>query len=357
MKTFLEPLQELEEMRLLREALTKNKKIYDVSGCIDVQKAHLIYGIGEGSPFRLIVTFDEMKAKQLLEEYRFFDPDTVYYPAKDLLFYQSDIRGNALTRQRMEAVRAVLERPEVTVITTIDALMNRIPSREKYMEGIFSVSVGDVLDLEEIRGRLLKLGYEYTSQVEHGGEFALRGGILDIFPLTEENPVRIELWGDEVDSLRYFDAQSQKSVDNADSVTVYPALELVLDEREVEEGLAAMEADGKALYEKFRREMKTEEAYRLKSMVEQVVEETREWGLSQELETHLTYFCRETYSLLDLMPKDTLVFLDEESRLEERAKVVAREFSESMTSRLEKGYLLPRQMEMMFPPEEILCKI
>lgn len=123
-----------------------------------------------------------MKAKQLLEEYRFFDPDTVYYPAKDLLFYQSDIRGNALTRQRMEAVRAVLERPEVTVITTIDALMNRIPSREKYMEGIFSVSVGDVLDLEEIRGRLLKLGYEYTSQVEHGGEFALRGGILDIFP-------------------------------------------------------------------------------------------------------------------------------------------------------------------------------
>src|SRR5699024_2929690 len=138
---------------------------------------------------------------------------------------------------------------------------------------------------------------------EHGGEFALRGGILDIFPLTEENPVRIELWGDEVDSLRYFDAQSQKSVDNADSVTVYPALELVLDEREVEEGLAAMEADGKALYEKFRREMKTEEAYRLKSMVEQVVEETREWGLSQELETHLTYFCRETYSLLDLMPK------------------------------------------------------
>ena len=357
MKTFLEPLQELEEMRLLREALTKNKKIYDVSGCIDVQKAHLIYGIGEGNPFRLIVTFDEMKAKQLLEEYRFFDPDTVYYPAKDLLFYQSDIRGNALTRQRMEAVRAVLERPEVTVITTIDALMNRIPSREKYMEGIFSVSVGDVLDLEEIRSRLLKLGYEYTSQVEHGGEFALRGGILDIFPLTEENPVRIELWGDEVDSLRYFDAQSQKSVDNADSVTVYPALELVLDEREVEEGLAAMEADGKALYEKFRREMKTEEAHRLKSMVEQVVEETREWGLSQELETHLTYFCRETYSLLDLMPKDTLVFLDEESRLEERAKVVAREFSESMTSRLEKGYLLPRQMEMLFPPEEIFGKL
>ena len=130
----------------------------------------------------------------------------------------------------------------------------------------------DVLDLGEIRSRLLKLGYEDTSQGENGGEFALRGGILDIFPLTEENPVRIELWGDEVDSLRYFDAQSQKSVDNADSVTVYPALELVLDERAVEEGLAAMEADGKALYEKFRRALKPEEAHRLKSMVAQVVE-------------------------------------------------------------------------------------
>ena len=219
-----------------------------------------------------------MKAKQLLEEYRFFDPDTVYYPAKDLLFYQSDIRGNALTRQRMEAVRAVLERPEVTVITTIDALMNRIPSREKYVEGIFSVSVGDVLDLTDIRSRLSKLGYEYTSQVEHGGEFALRGGILDIFPLTEENPVRIELWGDEVDSLRYFDAQSQKSVDNVDSVTIYPALELVLDEREVEEGTGGHGVGREGLYEKFRGEMKSEEAHRLKTMVEQVVEETRGVG-------------------------------------------------------------------------------
>ena len=357
MKTFLEPFEQLAEVQQLLEALRKKQHFYDLSGCMDAQKAHVIYGLGQEFSSRLIVTFDEQKAKQLLEEYRFFDSEAVYYPAKDLLFYQSDIRGNELTRQRMEAMRAVFEQPSVTVITTIDALMNKIPSRENYMGGIFTVSVGDTVDLQQLREQLLKLGYEYTGQVEHGGEFALRGGILDVFPLTEEYPVRLELWGDEVDSLRYFDVQSQKSVTNAEQVTIYPALELVLSEQEIEKGLAAMEADGKRLYEAFREERKTEEAHRLKTMVDRVVEETREWGLSQDLETHLTYFCQETYSLLDYLPKETVVFLDEAARLTEKAKVVGQEFTDSMTSRLEKGYLLPGQMDMLYAPEEIFGKL
>lgn len=358
MKTFLEPFDTLTEMQSLQEELKKKKhQYYGLSGCLDAQKGHLIYGIGHDFPCKLIVTFDELKAKKLLEEYRFFDREAVYYPAKDLLFYQSDIRGNALTRQRMEAMRAVFEQPSFTIITTMDALMNKIPSRKNYMEGIFSVSLGDVLDLDEIRKKLVGLGYECVTQVEHGGEFALRGGILDIFPLTEEYPVRIELWGDEVDSLRFFEAQNQKSIENIERVTIYPALELVLSEEEVAAGLSAMEADSKKLYEKFRSEMKTEEAYRLKTMVEQVVEETREWGLGQELETHLTYFCKETFSLPDYLPKETCVFLDEIGHLEEKGKVVQQEFTESMTSRLEKGYLLPRQMDMMYSPQEIFGKL
>lgn len=357
MKTFLEPFAELAEVQRLREVLRKKKNFYDISGCMDAQKAHLIYGLGQDFSCRLIVTFDEQKAKQLLEEYRFFDSGAVYYPAKDLLFYQSDIRGNALTRQRMEALRAVFENPSVTLITTIDALMNKIPSRESYMEGIFSVSVGDTVDLQQMRGRLLRLGYEYTGQVEHAGEFALRGGILDVFPLTEEYPIRMELWGDEVDSLRYFDIQSQKSLEPLEQMTVYPALELILSEEEVERGLEMMEDEGQRLYERFRKEGKTEEAHRLKAMVEQIAEETREWGLSQALETHLTYFCRQSYSLLDYLSEDTCVFLDEPARLMEKGRVVQQEFSESMTSRLAKGYLLPGQMDILYRPEEIFGKL
>ncbi len=357
MKAFLEPFSTLVEVQSLRDNLRKEKKIYELSGCMDAQKAHVIYGLGYDLPYKVIITFDELRAKQLYDEYRFFEPDTVYYPAKDLLFYQSDIRGNTLTKERMKALQAIMEQKHVTMITTFDALMNRMPDRQRMQQGILYLSQEDTIDLEELRQQMISLGYEAVSQVEHPGEFAVRGGIVDIYPLTEDTPVRMELWGDEVDSLRYFDVTNQKSVENIDEITIYPAVELILSHKELEAGLAAMEADAKELSARYRKEMKTEEAHRILSNTQQMIEETREWGMSQDIETHLPYFCEETVSILDYFPKDTCLFLDEIGRLEEQGRVVEAEFSESMTHRLEKGYLLPRQMEMLATKDEMIGKL
>ena len=108
MKTFLKPFEEMPQVEELREHLKKETNIYEISGVIDSLKPHLIYGIGYDFPVKLIVTFDEMRAKQLCEGYQFFDENTLYYPARDLLFYQSDIHGNALTRERLLVVQALL---------------------------------------------------------------------------------------------------------------------------------------------------------------------------------------------------------------------------------------------------------
>ena len=357
MKAFLEPFSSLIEIETLRERLQKENKIYDLSGSMDAQKAHLIYGIGYDIKAKLIVTFDELRAKQLYEEYRFFEPNTVYYPAKDLLFYQSDIRGNALTKERVCALQALLENPQVTMVTTVDALMNRIPTKERLVEGILHVALEDTIDLEKLRRQLTALGYDSVTQVDHSGEFAVRGGIIDIFPLTEESPVRIELWGDEVDSLRFFDVQTQKSIENVEEITIYPAVEMILSPEELEAGLTRMQQDADDIYKKFREEFKTEEAHRIKSSIDQIVEETREWGMGQDIETHLTYFCDKTVCILDYFPDDTCLFLDELNRIHEQGKVVEAEFSESMTHRLEKGYLLPGQMEMLATVEETFAKL
>ena len=112
MKTFLHPLQNLAEMEAIYTKAKSNRGILEISGCMESQKAHLIYGLSGLFTSHLILAEDEKAAKELYEDYRFYDKNVYYYPAKDLLFYQSDIRGNALTRQRMEAVRAVLERTE-----------------------------------------------------------------------------------------------------------------------------------------------------------------------------------------------------------------------------------------------------
>lgn len=311
MKTFLKPFEEMPQIEELREHLKKDKHIYEVSGLIDSLKPHLIYGIGYDVPIKLIVTFDEMRAKQIYEGYQFFDENTLYYPARDLLFYQSDIHSNALTRERLSVVQALIEHRPVTVVTTMDALMNRVPPLSSYERGIFTIDLEETVDLDEMRKKLVMLGYENVTQVEHPGEFAVRGGIVDIFPLTEEHPIRMELWGDEIDSLRYFDVATQKSIDSVEHVTVYPAMELVLTQEEIESGLKRMEADAEELYQKYRSQMRTEEAHRIKTGVEQLATETREWGLGLGLETHLNYFVSQTESLLSYFPPETLVFLDE----------------------------------------------
>nr|MCR5354507.1 transcription-repair coupling factor [Lachnospiraceae bacterium] len=357
MNSFLIPFKDMPNIEEIRDGLAKGTNTYEIVGVLDNFKPHLIYGVGHDVPVKLIITYDEIRAKNLMESYAFFDENVYYYPPRDLLFYQSDIHSNALTRDRIEVVRALLEGGPVTVVTTIDALMNKLPPMDTYKRGVFSITIEDEINVDEIRKKLVMLGYEAVSQVEHPGEFAVRGGIIDIYSLTEENPVRVELWGDEVDSLRFFDPMTQKSVEEIKEVTIYPAVELVLTPDEIAEGLNLIEADSKKLYELYRKEMKTEEAHRVQTMASTFVDQTREWGISSGLETHLTYFLNETVGLLSYFPQDTLVIYDEMTHIQQCIKAVEDEFSESMTARLEKGYCLPRQVDMLIPKKQLAAEL
>lgn len=358
MKTFTEPLMGLKEFEDLEAALPKLKGAIQISGCIDAAKPHIIYGVRNGSGNRIIVTFQEQKARELCEEYRFFDSKAAYYPAKDILFYQSDIRGNVLTAERINALKLMAEEKNCTIITTFDGLMNPMPSPEKFIQAVKRIAVGDSVDMEKLLRHLVELGYEKNYQAQTRGEFSVRGGIIDIFPLTEENPFRIELWGDEVDSIRSFDPESQRSIENMEEIHIYPACELVLTEEERKAGIERILKEAEKVSAKLRKEMRTEEAYRIKSAAEQIAEEAGELCMSAGLDAYLSYFCEERVSLLDYFDvKDTVIFLDEAIRTVERGIATETEFSESMKQRLEKGYILPGQMRELFGYKEILAKI
>ena len=358
MRAFTEPLTQLQGYEELEQAVQKTEGVILVSGCIDAVKPHIVYSVHNGSGNRIIVTFHEQKAKELLEEYRFFDKNVAYYPAKDILFYQSDIRGNVLTSERINALKMMAEEKECTIITTFDGLMNPMPAPEKFIQAVKKISVGDTVELNGLTRHLVELGYEKNYQAETMGEFSVRGGIIDIFPLTEETPFRIELWGDEVDSIRSFDPESQRSIENLEEIYIYPACELVLTEEERRNGVAKIQKEAEKAAEKFRKEMKTEEAYRVKSMADQIAEETMEYGITAGLDAYLSYFCEERVSLLDYLKKeDSIVFLDETVRTIERGQSTETEFSESMKQRLEKGYILPGQMRELFSCKEILAQI
>ena len=365
MKAFLEPLRNLGSFTELEEAMERKPGVYAASGLTDAGKPHFIYGLDRAAGgARLIVTFSEQKARELMESCAFFCPDVLYFPAKDILFYQSDVRGTALTSQRMQVYQALIEEEQPVIVTTFDALMDRLVRPEVMESFLLHLKPGDTLDLEKIRKRLVYMGYEYNYQVEEPGQFSVRGGILDIFPLTGEMAYRIELWDDEIDSIRSFSPESQRSLDHVDRLTVYPASELVLGEKELEKGVSALTADARKLYDRYRKEMKTEEAFRVKQTAEYVREQILELSSIRQAESYLPYFYKDTVSFLEYMAycadvqgQKFLVFVDEPARCMEKAEAVEQEFASSMQQRLEKGYVLPGQADTLIGRERTAAVI
>lgn len=223
MQAFIAPLVELAEFETVQKKRKEQKGIIQFSGCVNSQKTHMMYALSDGFDFKIIAVSSEMKAKQIYEEYRFLEQDVYLYPAKDLLFYQADLRGKYLLKQRMEVFEALLTRNNVTIVTSFDGFMDGLIPLQQMKERISTFRAGDVVDFETIKKDMVFLGYERVEQIEGPGQFAVRGGILDIFPLNEEVPIRIELWGDEIDSIRTFDVESQRSIENMDQITIYPA--------------------------------------------------------------------------------------------------------------------------------------
>lgn len=224
---FVNPLTELIEYEDLNRDLQRGLGPVQLSGCMDSQKVHLMHEVAARTPWKLVVTYDENRAKEIYEDFGCFRADAWLYPARDLLFYSADIHGNLITRQRLQVWKHCLEDAGGVVVTTVDGLMDHLLPAKELRDEILHVETGQTLDLTVWRERLAAMGYERMPQVEGMGQFSVRGDILDIFPLTEEVPVRIELWDAEVDSIRTFDMESQRSIEQLTAADIYPATEPV----------------------------------------------------------------------------------------------------------------------------------
>lgn len=361
MRALLAPLEELGEYEEIKKKLDKERAAVMVSGCIDSEKLHMIYGLSDGFRNKIIVTFSAMKAKELYEDYKFYDRNVMIYPAKDLIFFQADIHGNQLTMQRMKGLRRLIEGKPTTIITTFDALMAPQIPLSALRKHIISINKQTTVDENELAVKLTELGYEKNYQVEAPGQFSIRGGIIDVFDLTEENPYRIELWGEDVESIRSFDILSQRSVEQLESISVYPASEVILSREELRKGIEKIEKEGKEYAAKLRSEMKTEEAHRIDVQIRELKEQLLEFGVSLNavnLDSYIRYFYSELSGFLDFFDTSlSCIFIDEPIRVKEHADAVEMEFRESMVHRVEKGYIIPGQMDVLFGSGEVAAKL
>ena len=184
MQALLQPLSKLGEYEEIKNRIEKNRGILQLAGCIDSQKAHVIYGLGQEKKNRLVIAENELKAKELYEDLKFYYPDVFYYPARDLIFFEADIHGNLLTKQRMQVIAALLEKKSVTVVTSISGCMDYLLPISVLKKHVLHFKNDSVLDTEALKKELINMGFEYNAQAEAPGQFAMRAHWRPFFPMS-----------------------------------------------------------------------------------------------------------------------------------------------------------------------------
>ena len=357
MKTFYAPLSELAGIEQLKKDFEVTGQPVMISGCIDTQKIHLVHAAVNDYRFRLIITGDEAKAREMQEDSRFFDKSSIYYPAKDFIFYSADVHGNQLADERLRCIQKIIaaqdNKTNITVITTIDGCVDMLMPLQRYRDNIIHFKNSDIIDTEKLISKLVGIGYTRVPMIDGQGQFAVRGGIIDIFSYTDETPVRIELWDDEIDSIRFFDVESQRSVEKIQTYDVFPATEWILSEDEIDAGFEKVKDEvekqlvtlGNDKKKKTQQEM--DACNRLRHAYADF-ERTRDYS------KFILSFTDEIEGFTDYFPKDETVFvLDEPDRIMERMELISYEYEESMKNRLEGGYVVASQTKLMRPIAEV----
>lgn len=348
-------LEKLNEYEQVRDCLSR-KKSCQVTGCGDSQLAHFINGLSNGYKQKVIVTFSAIKAKELYDDMKGFTDDVVMYPAKDLIFFSADVHGSYILQQRLEFIQKVVENKPFTVIVTVDAFLDKIQPLEKIRDNYIEIGEGSIVEMDALKTKLAVMGYQAVTQIDSPGQFAIRGSILDIYTLTDETPYRIDFWDDEVDIIKSFDVESQRSIENIESVKIYPASEYFLDKKTIEEGIAKIKKELEKSEKKFREEFNTEEAHNLKNTVGEFLTNMDINPYSVAIDSYVNYFCENLVSLMDYFD-EPIFFIDEPARVEEQLRVVETEFKESMSHRLLKGYVLSGQTDILWDKNYILNRI
>ncbi|MCI5569210.1 MAG: transcription-repair coupling factor [Lachnospiraceae bacterium] len=296
------PITEINGIEDTVKSIMSGKASVNISGCLESQKVNAAAALIPEDFKTLVIAENDLKARQLYEDWQLYDKDVILYPARDMIFYQAAVSENPVERARIKAIRALIEQKKATVITSAGGCMDFLLPFDVFKNKTISIAEGEEIELDRLSKKLTETGYERTAQVEKPGEYAIRGGIVDIFDMTEDNPYRIELWGDEVDSIRYFDCESQKSFERAEIIDIFPATEEI-------------GRDKKDFFESLK--------------------------------------C----TFPDYFGKKSLFIMDEPARIGENAKAVYTEFTDAMAGRIEKKQISPKEAERMITPAAFFAKL
>ena len=324
-------------IELLKNVENKQSPIV-ISGLNDVGMIQLGTAINEfGKKPICILTYNEIQAKKIYEDIKYFTDKVVLFPKKEVVTYDYIAESKDIPYQRIEALNKIATKKNLVVITTIEAATQKLPQKDVLYKNKLHFKTGESYNLEELKQKLVSLGYSRYDLIEGRGQFSVRGGIVDI-ATNEKVGIRIEFWGDDIDSIREFNIETQRSIKNIETATIYPAHEYILDE--------PAEKTCKKIKEKYKSSKKQD-------IIEEDIEQIKTGNYISKIDKYFDCFYEKQETILDYLNKDYVVFLDEINKIETRSTNIKEDRKNLERSLIEKERQIPEAITNILEFEQI----
>lgn len=311
------------------EAAKKGLFPIALSGVTDTVKSHIAYSLCRKLNKRLFfVTYSESNAKKIAEDCGFFFGENIsYFPDRELMFYDVEAAAQDIKKDRLTIIEKLISyKNKPLIVTTFNALQSPTVSKKLYESSVITLKVGDECDLSRISEKMVALGYKSVDMIEGRGQFSIRGGIFDFYPLWSELALRIELFDTEIEGIRYFDPDNQRTVENINETKITPVTEEIITEDKRKELAAVLENLIK----------KSKKSEKLQEMLKRDSERIKEEISFPSMDKYIPFLSEEINSLWDYITDEYLVIFDDPKRIKETAQSNDNRFDDSITDMLER---------------------
>ena len=334
MNTILGELGKSNKFVELIKNIEEKQSPIGISGLSNVGMLEIVASINEYAKKPVaIITYNEIQAKWIIENLQFFTDKAIYFPKKDIVTYDYVAESKDLPYARIEALNKLNSKRNYIFVTTIEAAMQKLPAKELLYKNILKFKVGEVHSLDKIKQDLVNLGYTRCDLIEGRGQFSLRGGILDI-SINDAIGVRIEFWGDEIDSIRNFNIVSQRSINALEKVEIEPAHEYIL-EKPIEE-----------ICKKVRKTIANDLQ---EDIIEQDIEQIKAGNYISKIDKYFDCFYDKQQTVIDYLNKNSIITFDEIRKIEQRAQNVIKDNDNLIKNLIEKGKVVPQAISNIQP--------
>jgi len=351
MKLTTSSLKDSKNIKTLTDYVLKGRNTL-VRGVSDTQKRHLADFVTQKTGFKgLYVAWNEMQARQAYLDLSYLaDDKVVYLPNREIMLYDIEARSFEQTHDRVTALARIINGDYRFIVTSSEAIMHFLMDPDDFATWLISLKPGDYVEWSELEQKLLEMGYIREEKVESKGQYAKRGGILDIYPVNSQMPCRIEFFDIEIDSMRWFSEETQRSVDLCDQLDIYPAREIVYSKAQV--NIIAQRI--REALDQTLPLIDEELAPILSGNIEGYLDKLNDSHYFTGVDKFIPYLIKKKASLFEYLKEKHVVFFEETNRTIERMKNEQEALANLCETLMGKGILLKDAFAMLFDADILI---